>query len=135
MKLFRDYTDPIRREDYIYLETLKTGNILIYINKNDIIYSVDNNNKLVKNYITYEDREYVYIYIEGKEFVGVNIGNDGKENTKDDRNEFNAKYYKITNLSLYERPVNYTDEFLEISNKQTLFWERLLCNFKTIFMF
>ena len=93
MKLYRDYTDPERREDYIYLETLKTGDILIYINKNDIIYSVENN-KLIKNHVTYENGEYAYIYIEGKGFVGVNIGNDGKENTKDDRNEFNAKYYK-----------------------------------------
>ena len=38
---------------------------------------------LKKSYITYEDGEYAYIFINGKGFVGVNLGNDGIKNTKD----------------------------------------------------
>ena len=57
-----------------------------------------------------------------KGFVGVNLGDDGKKNTKDDRNEFNAKYYKDNNFVLYVyAPANTTDELLEIANLQTLF--------------
>ena len=45
-----------------------------------------------------------------------------KKNTKDDRNEFNAKYYKDNNLELYVSPPdNTTEEMLEIANLQTLF--------------
>mgnify|MGYP006873046770 CR=1 FL=1 len=114
------YNSPERRRDFIYLETFKTGDILIYKNKNDETYSVDKNKKLVPNIVTYEDGEYAYIYIEGKGFVGVNLGDDGKENTKDDRNEFNAKYYKDNNLTLYQNYKNPSDELLEIANMQTL---------------
>ena len=38
---------------------------------------------VVQKYITYENGEYAYIFIEGKGFVGVNLGND-KNNTIDD---------------------------------------------------
>ena len=110
-----------RREDFIYKETLKTGDILIYTNYNDRQYKkgVD---KLEITNVTYEEGEYSYIYIEGKGFVGVNYGNDGIPNTIDDRNEFNSKYYINNNLSLYlEATENVTDEFLEIANLQTLF--------------
>ena len=120
LKTFREYNNNERRGDFIFLQTFKTGDILIYKNKDDIIYKVDNNT-LITNYITYEDGEYAYIYIEGKGFVGVNIGDDGIENTKDDRNEFNANYYKINNLTLYQYAVNTSDELLEIVNMQTLF--------------
>ena len=109
-----------RREDFIYKETLKTGDILLYTNHNDIRYSVENNN-LINQTITYENGEYAYIYIEGKGFVGVNFGNDGIPNTKDDRNEFNAKYYKDNKLSVCELCDNPSDEFQEIANLHSLF--------------
>ena len=121
LKHFRDYTDPERRQDYIYPETLKTGDILIYKNNQDISYTVNKNNKFIENIITYEEGEYAYIYIEGKGFVGVNIGDDGKVNTKDDRNEFNAKYYKDNKLELYPLSENSTNKTLEDVNMQTLF--------------
>ena len=121
-KYFRDYNKPERRADFIYKETLQTGDILFYLNRNDATYKVDDKNQLIKTYYTYEEGEYAYIYIENKGFVGVNLGDDGKKNTKDDRNEFNAKYYKDNNLNLYAiPPTNITDELLEISNLQTLF--------------
>ena len=44
-----------------------------------------------------------------------------QKNTKDDRNEFTAKYYKDNNLSIYEYYDNSNDEFLEIGNLQSLF--------------
>ena len=122
-KYYDEYNNNLlNREDFIYKETLQTGDILIYLNRNDATYSVDNNNKLVKTYCTYEEGEYAYIYIENKGFVGVNIGDDRKKNTKDDRNEFNAKYYKDNNLTLYvDAPDNTTDDLLEIANLQSLF--------------
>ena len=109
-----------RREDFIYKEHFKTGDILIYQNKNDKLYYLQNN-KIENETVTFEDGEYAYIYIEGEGFVGVNLGSDGKKNTKDDRNEFNAKYYKNNNLSLYIYNENAADELLEIANYQTLF--------------
>ena len=120
LKQFGDYTNPERRQSFIYKNTLKTGDILIYKNKNDSIYSLENK-KLVKKHITYEEGEYSYIYIEGQGFVGVNLGNDGVSNTKDDRNEFNSKYYKNNNLELYLRAKNPSEEKLEVANLQTLF--------------
>ena len=120
-KGFKEYGDPERREDFIYKETFQTGDILLYINRNDVIYSVKNN-KLVAQYITYEEGEYAYIFIENKGFVGVNLGDDRKKNTKDDRNEFNSKYYTDNNLTVcLNPPENITDELLEIYNYQTLF--------------
>jgi len=120
LKQFGDYTNPERRQSFIYKNTFKTGDILIYKNKNDFIYSLENK-KLVKKRITYEEGEYSYIYIEGQGFVGVNLGNDGVSNTKDDRNEFNSKYYKNNNLELYLRAKNPSEERLEVANLQTLF--------------
>ena len=70
LKSFRNYQDPERRRHHINSKTFKTGDILIYKNHNDAIYSVGKDNKLNKAYITYEDGEYAYIYIEGKGFVG-----------------------------------------------------------------
>ena len=120
LKGFRDYNDPERRQSFIYKDTLKTGDILIYINNNDATYNLKNQT-IVKKVITYEEGEYAYIYIEGKGFVGVNLGDDGIANTKDDRNEFNSKYYTDNKLELYPKSVNPSDEKLEIVNLQTLF--------------
>jgi hypothetical protein len=120
LKRFRDYKDPERRRHHINPKTFKTGDILIYKNHNDAVYSAVKG-KLNKTYITYENGEYAYIYIEGKGFVGYNLGDDGKENTKDDRNEFNAKYYTDNNLKLYPLSNNPTEEELENANIQSLF--------------
>ena len=117
MKFFGYYNDPERRQDFIYLETFKTGDILIYKNENDVVYDFDNNNNLIKKYITYENGEYAYIFIEGKGFVGVNLGKDKNNN----RNEFKAKYYKDNNLDLHLPISNRSEEFLEMANLQTLF--------------
>ena len=121
LKGFGDYQDPERRRHHINPKTFKTGDILIYKNHNDAVYSVDKDNKLNKTYITYESGEYAYIFIEGKGFIGYNLGDDGKENTKDDRNEFNAKYYTDNNLVLYPKSTNPTEEELENANIQSLF--------------
>ena len=40
-------------------------------------YTKNTNNNLIVNYFTYEEGEYSYIYIEGKGFVGVKLGDDG----------------------------------------------------------
>ena len=117
LKFFGYYNDPERRQDFIYLETFKTGDILIYKNENDVVYDFDNNNNLIKKYITYENGEYAYIFIEGKGFVGVNLGKDKNNN----RNEFKAKYYKDNNLDLHLPISNRSEEFLEMANLQTLF--------------
>ena len=121
LKGFRDYKDPERRRHHINPKTFKTGDILIYKNHNDAVYSAGKGNKLDKTYITYENGEYAYIYIEGKGFIGYNLGDDGKENTKDDRNEFNAKYYADNNLELYPKSTKPSKEELENANIQSLF--------------
>ena len=121
LKGYRVYSREDRRQDFIYSETFRTGDILIYKNKNDATYSRDENNNLRFNYVTYEEGEYAFIYIEGKGFVGVNLGDDGIPNTKDDRNEFNAKYYSDNNLTLYINYNNPDNEKLELANYQTLF--------------
>jgi len=59
-----------QRRHYINPKTFKTGDILIYKNNNDAVYNVVKGNKLNKTYITYENGEFAYIYIEGKGFVG-----------------------------------------------------------------
>ena len=59
--------------------------------------------------------------MEGKGFLGINFGDDGKPNTIDDRNEFTAKYYKDNNLKVFENCDNPSDDFLEIGNLQTVF--------------
>lgn len=76
---------------------------------------------LTKTPVTYENGEYGFIFIEGKGFVGVNEGNDGKIGKSDDRNEFNASYYVKNDLRVYS-DINETDkDVLEFSNYQTLF--------------
>ena len=111
----------IRRGDFIYKDTLETGDILIYKNNDDVHRSIING-KINSNKITNENGEYVYIYIKEKGFVGINYGDDGIPNTKDDRNEFNAKYYKYNNLTLYiYGSQNFDDETLENFNLQTVF--------------
>ena len=69
-KSFLDYYNPERRRHYINSKTFKTGDILIYKNHNDVVYRFKNN-KLNKTYITYENGEYSYIYIERKGFIGI----------------------------------------------------------------
>ena len=120
LKGFRDYNDAERRRHHIYPQTFKTGDILIYLNHNDAIYTVKDN-KLETNYITYENGEYAYIYIQDKGFVGVNLGDDGIADTKEDRNKFNSKYYKDNNLELYPLSKKPKKEELENANIQSLF--------------
>lgn len=112
-----------KREDFIYPEHFKTGDILIYINYYDYLYTNDPvNKKVIINWCTYEVGEYSYIYIEGKGFVGVNYGYDNLPNTRDDRNEFNFKYYQNNKLNLYMLYEGETsDKLLEVINLQTLF--------------
>ena len=126
LKDFKEYTDETRRQDFIYPETFKTGDILIYTNSNDTIYQFDKKaNKIKKTIsITNEDGEYAYIYIDGKGFVGVNYEND--ENRK--RNEFTPKYYYENNLPLFQNDsAGYSRTYKngtyndEIGNLQTLF--------------
>ena len=123
LKEFFYFEDPsqLKREDFIYKENFKTGDILIYTNYNDTEYTLKSE-CLCKNKITYEKGVYSYIYIEGKGFVGVNYGDKGKPNTIYNRNEFNAKYYADNDLLLYVQNITpVSDEFLEIANYQTLF--------------
>ena len=119
---------PERRQDFIYSGNFRTGDILLYINNIDEIYALDENQKVMKTDITYENGEYAYIFIEGKGFVGVNLGKDKNNN----RNEFKAKYYKDNNLDLHLPISNRSEEFLEMANLQTLFGKDLLYNIKTI---
>ena len=110
LKNWREPGNPLRRRDFIYRETFKTGDILLYTSNDDST--------------TYENGEYAYIYINNT-FVGKNYGNDGKSGTKDDRNEFNPEYYTKNKLSLFNN--NKFNKFiedkdiLEIGNYQTLF--------------
>ena len=120
LKSWRGYTDIDRRADTICGENFKTGDILIYKNSNDLIYT-SKNNKITTTPITYEDGEYAYIYIEGKGFVGVNLGNDGVADTQDDRNEFNYKYYSDNGLFVYSNTKETDENILEFANYQTLF--------------
>ena len=105
--------DPDVRANTIYPTDFQTGDILIYINENDIFYSIGENITVTgeddnvlyswpstkETYRTYEDGEYAYIYIDWK-FIWVNLGND-LTGTRDDRNEFTLSYYTDNNLSLY----------------------------------
>ena len=111
-----------RRQDFIYSGTFRTGDILLYTNINDEFYRLDENKNVVKTIVTYENGEYAYIYIEGKGFVGINKGKDRNSN-KDDRNEFNAKYYEDNKLELFHQTTkcNVSKEFLEMANLQTVF--------------
>ena len=116
--------DVISKEDFIYKETFKTGDILIYTNYNDTEYIFSSNDQtLNKNNITYEEGEYSYIYIEGKGFVGVNYGDEGLPDTIHNRNIFNSSYYTNNNLTLYvhSKVTSPSEDFLETANYQTLF--------------
>ena len=62
LKNFRRYNSPERRQDFIYPETLKTGDILIYKNNNDVIYSVNKLNQLIKK-ILHLKKENMFIFI------------------------------------------------------------------------
>ena len=113
LKYWTDYESEYRRADTIYSENFQTGDILIYTNAKD-----DNNSN---DTTTKEHGQYVYIFIEGKGFVGKNLGKDNTANTNDDRNEFTAKYYEDNGLNVYSN-TNVTDEdILEYANYQTLF--------------
>ena len=117
---FREYSDEKRRQDFIYPETFRTGDILIYTNYDDKIYLIGKNKNKT---ITYENGEYAYIYIDGKGFVGVNYENENRT-----RNEFTPKYYYENYLPLFQNDSSgygrtfkngtYNDE---IGNLQTLF--------------
>ena len=120
LKYWRGYTSDARRQDTIYSENFKTGDILIYTNYNDVKYTYKNGT-LITTPITYENGEYTYIYIDGKGFVGVNLGDDGIAGTKDDRNEFNAKYYSVNGLSVYSNTSETDEGILEFANYQSLF--------------
>jgi len=123
LKDWKSYVVSSRRADTIYSENFITGDILIYLNDHDKKY---NYNKSTNEYteignITYESGEYAYIFIEGEGFVGINLGNDNVIGTKDDRNEFNYKYYNNNGLNVYSN-TNETDEnMLEFFNYQSLF--------------
>ena len=114
LKIFGPYENPERRQDFIYPETLKTGDILFYENYNDIKYNETKNDKLN---ITNEYGEYWYIYIENIGFVGKNYGKDGKHG----RNEFSPKYYEENKLTLFYEYDHPDDEILKTGNLQTLF--------------
>lgn len=118
--------DPDNRANTIFSTDFKTWDVLIYINKNDIRYSLSGYDTLEK-YLTYENGEYAYIYIDG-DFVGINLGNDGLSGTQDDRNEFNIDYYEDNGLTEYKkRGTNITvtgeskDQLEEFLHYQTLF--------------
>ena len=114
-----------RRNVHIYPETFKTGDILIYKNSHDITYSKNNSKIPFEEFtVTNENGTYSYIYIENKGFVGVNLGDDGKRNTIDDRNEFNADYYLKNKFTLFcgsANNVTADKKILEYFNIQTLF--------------
>jgi len=94
-----------RRADTVYEENFKTGDILVYINGDDNT--------------TYENGEYAYIYIENQGFVGTNLG-DNIDDEQDNRDEFNVKYYKDNNLTLYTDENEEDPNFLSFINYQTL---------------
>ena len=122
MKMWRAYNNINRRADTIYKENFKTGDVLIYTNQDDNMYqyvsATDSFNKVP---VTNENGEYVYIYIEGKGFVGVNLGADGVAGTSDDRNSFNVAYYTDNGLRVYSDPNETDTELLDFANYQTLF--------------
>lgn len=120
LKAWGNYFSPDRRADTIYSENFKTGDILIYKNSNDVIYKINNGN-ITKTNVTYENGEYAYIFIEGQGFTGVNYGADGIPGTKDDRNAFDAAYYRDNGLTLYSDPEETDEKVLDFLNYQTLF--------------
>ena len=135
MKSWLKLEEPSRRADTIYSENFETGDILIYLNSNDVNYSLKNN-AIVTTKVTNEDGEYAYIFIKGIGFVGVNLGNDNKEGTLDDRNEFNASYYKNNNLTLVSESQITDNDFFEYSDFQKLSTKENIIdfsNYQTLF--
>ena len=125
LKYWKSLSNTKRRADTINSENFRTGDILIYTNTNDNIYSYSLAGGLTTKPVTYEDGEYVYIYIDGK-FVGVNLGNDGVKDQStggDDRNEFTREYYSANSLYWYSAwfSSGTTDEFKDNLHYQTLF--------------
>ena len=114
--------EPLSKADTIYEDDFQTGDILIYKNINDYLYQSNSGKLSIRQYVTYENGEYAYIYIEGKGFVGVNNGNGKVNGHSSARNEFNAKYYKNNNLTLYNgKAIDDTTFFNEtFLNNQTL---------------
>ncbi|MBR6505411.1 DUF11 domain-containing protein [Candidatus Saccharibacteria bacterium] len=114
-----------RRADTIYEENFRTGDILIYTNRDDIAYTYTSSTDTVdKKPVTKENGEYIYIYIEGKGFVGVNYGDDGIVGTDDDRNSFTPDYYSEKGLQLYSNLESLEAQgifSLDFVNYQTLF--------------
>ena len=117
--------DPDHRANTVFPSDFKTGDILIYTNTNDKLYALDKGTYNTREQvITYEDGEYYYIYIEGRGFVGVNLGKDGIVGTRDDRNEFSSTYFKDNNLNYYVKtgsPVEIDSTMKEWLHYQTLF--------------
>ncbi len=121
LRHFKDYGDPDRLADQINGENFFNGDILIYLNSNDVQYDKNGN---IKKYITFEDGEYAYIYISGKGFVGVNLGADGIKDTNDDRDAFTYSYYEEHQgdiLGVYTPSNGSPARDSEYHNYQTLF--------------
>ena len=47
LKIFKPFYHEDRKQDFIYSKTFRTGDILIYKNKNDAKYTKDENNNLI----------------------------------------------------------------------------------------
>ena len=121
LKSWVGYENDNRRADTIYKDDFQTGDILIYRNINDKHYVKDDNGTINTVQVTYENGEYVYIFIEGQGFVGVNLGNDGLKGTNDDRNIFSIDYYANKNLNLFSYGNSaLTNSMGEYANYQTL---------------
>ena len=122
LKSWRGYTNTLRRADTVYEESFRTGDVLIYTNSHDVLYQYDSLNDLaVEVPVTYEDGEYAYIFIEGRGFVGVNLGADGVAGTPDDRNSFTKDYYSENGLPLFSVEEETDERLLDFANYQTLF--------------
>ena len=112
MYTLKPYSDSARREDTVYNENFETGDILIYNNSNDVLYTYKSSDyTATTTNVTLEDGEYAYIFIEGTGFVGINYKGETKE-----RNVFSSAYYNDHNLPLYSNNAT-PDEF---ANYQTL---------------
>ena len=112
MYTLKPYSDSSRREDTVYHENFETGDILIYNNSNDVLYTYNSNTyTATTNNVTLENGEYAYIFIEGTGFVGINY-----KGTPAERNSFNATYYTNHSLNLYSNGSTPT----EFANYQTL---------------
>lgn len=108
----KPYSDSARREDTVYHDNFETGDILIYNNTNDVLYTYNSSNyTATTTNVTLENGEYAYIFIEGTGFVGINYKGEDAE-----RNSFDASYYTNHSLPLYSNGSTPTD----FANYQTL---------------